>query len=422
MKQKTYNYDELADALISIGAVQDMATDTDGWKRLALMFAELGEDAFPIFDKISASASNYNSKQTYSIFRWALNHYNGKVTIASFLFLCRQAGIHIEDYAMYEGNCEEKPSVEKQIKTADHDTKLPADTSLFCIPTEWIQTRIPESYNASPLARFFADKFGWQSVNATFSLYFVGLTDKTINIDCQHSLPIGSCIFPQVDENGFCRTAQIMSFDDESGNWGHRTKYDNGNKSALTWMHSIMMPELLERTNGLWGREDYPTRKPYNCIYGAHLLNEKKHPTLSGKTVGIVESMSTALCMTCAKPDYIWLATGGASNILLLKDAIERDAPSLKKRKIIVFPDEGKYNQWKKFISNMELANIYVSDFMENRNFPGGDLRDIIMSYKELLSDLPNTETAKIPTILDRFILKYPELENFAEKLKLEVI
>lgn len=422
MRRTSYKYDELAEALISIGAIQEMATDTDGWKRLALMFAELGEDAFPIFDKISASASNYNSKQTYSIFKWALNHYNGKVTIASFLYLCKEAGIHIEDYATNESDYDGNQPVKKHIKTADFDKRLPTDSSLYSIPVEWILTKIPKLYTESPLARFFADKFGWESVNATFSLYFVGLTDTTINIDCQYSLPIGSCIFPQVDENGFCRTAQIMSFDDESGNWGHRTKLDGGNKSALTWAHTIIMPKLLARTNGLWGREDYPTRKPYNCIYGAHLLNEKKYPTLSGKTVGIVESMSTALCMTCAKHDYIWLATGGASNILLLKDAIERDAPSLKKRKIIVFPDEGKYNQWKKFISNMELANIYVSDFMENRNFPGGDLRDIIMSSQELLRDMPNVEPPKIPTILDRLILKYPEFENFAEKLKLQLI
>lgn len=422
MRMTSYKYDELADALISIGSVQDMATDTDGWKRLALMFADLGKDAFSIFDKISASASNYNRKQTYSIFKWALNHYNGKVTIASFLYLCKEAGIHIEDYATNDGDYDGNQPVKKHIKTADFDKKLPTDSSLYSIPVEWIQTRIPESYTASPLARYFADKFGWESVNAAFSLYFVGLTDRTINIDCHYSLPIGSCIFPQVDENGICRTAQIMSFDDERGHWGHRTKYDDGKKSALTWMHSIMMSELLERTNGLWGREDYPTRKPYNCIYGAHLLNEKKYPTLSGKTVGIVESMSTALCMTCAKPDYLWLATGGASNILLLKDAIERDCPSLKKKKIIVFPDEGKYTQWKKCITNMELKNTYVSNFMENRNFPGGDLKDIIMCSEKQLMEMPNVETPKIPTILDRFILKYPELENFAQKLKLEVI
>ena len=83
---KTYDYSALADALIGTGAVSDLATDDNGWKRLALMLADLGEEARPIFDKISASASNYDARQTSGIFTWALSHYDpSKSTVGSFI-------------------------------------------------------------------------------------------------------------------------------------------------------------------------------------------------------------------------------------------------------------------------------------------------------------------------------------------------
>ena len=67
-KTKTYDYFALADALISTGAVTDLATDDNGWKRLALMLADLGESARPIFNKISASARwTMTVKNTYSL-------------------------------------------------------------------------------------------------------------------------------------------------------------------------------------------------------------------------------------------------------------------------------------------------------------------------------------------------------------------
>ena len=175
-------------------------------------------------------------------------------------------------------------------------------------------------------------------------MYYVGLTRKPICLHEGCSLPAGSCIFPQIDERGCVRTAQMIAFDDEGGRFGHRSKRGSG-ESLLTWMHTVMMAELMKMTANQWGWDDNRRRKPYNCITGAHLLNEKAYPALVGKTVGIVESVSTALCMTCAMPDIVWLATAGASGIRLVADAIKRDAPSLASRNIIVYPDEGKTDQ-----------------------------------------------------------------------------
>lgn len=433
MVTKTFRYSELADALISTGAVSDMATDSEGWKHLALMLADLGEDARPIFDKISASASNYDAKQTNSIFSWALNRYDPtKVTIGSFLYLCQDAGIDIGEYITTD-NYALRPS-SRDLRTGFKGKKvykkqpykpmpLPKDTTLYSMPTQWITAALPDSYEGSPLARYLARKFGWEKVNAAFKLYFVGLTRKAIHLEGSHYLPVGSCIFPQIDEKGVCRTAQIMGFDDERGNFGHRTKFIASKQSALTWMHFIMMRTLLESTKGKWGWDDNRTRKPYNCISGAHLLNEKIYPELSEKTVAIVESMSTALCMTCAMPEYIWLATAGSSGIRLLADAVLRDSPTLSKRNIIVFPDEGKTDQWEKAVYDLGLSNVNVNHFMDSQNIHGGDVKDVVMSAPGTFDDIPEEPHREIATpdvILRHMEEEHPVIGELVDKFGLE--
>ncbi len=435
MQTKTFRYNELAEALIATGALSDMATDYDGWKRLALMLADLGEDARSIFDKISATASNYDAKQTNSIFSWALNNYDPtKITIGSFLHLCSESGIDISEYVTIDSN--ELRPVSRGLATGTkgrwHYKKepykpkpLPSESTMYSMPASWITASMPESYESSPLARYLAHKFGWEKVNAAFRLYYVGVTRKPVHLEGMHFLPVGSCIFPQVDEKGIIRTAQIMAYDDEKGYFGHRTKYAGSRQSALTWMHTLMMMKLLKSTNGKWGWDDNRKRKPYNCITGAHLLNGKVYPTLADKTVGIVESMSTALCMTCAMPDIVWLATAGSAGIRLLADGIFRDCPSLKSRRIIIYPDEGKTDQWRKAIAELRLEHVSVSDFMDRQPIHGGDIKDIVMSAPCKMEDLPEPprkiiETPKI--MLDNFKESNPLISTLVDLFELTPI
>lgn len=430
MMTKTYRYSDLADALIASGEVSAMATDYQGWKTLALMFADLGEDARDIFDRISSTASNYDSKQTYSIFSWALNNYDPtKITIGSFLHLCTEAGIDISEYVTKDSAALRPSSrtgekVKKGYKKPYEPKPLPKDSTLYSLPPAWIKSPIPQSYEESPLARYLARKFGWEKVNAAFRLYYVGLTRKPIPLQGMRSLPVGSCIFPQIDERGNIRTAQIMAFDDEKGRFGHRSKGIGGKDSYLTWMHTVMMLPLLKNTNNQWGWDDNRRRKPYNCITGAHLLNDKAYPTLSGKTIGIVESVSTAICMTCAMPDIVWLATAGSSGIRLLADAIKRDAPSLVKRNIIVYPDEGKTDQWRKAVSELGLDHVSVSDYMDRQEIHGGDIKDIVMAASGTMEDLPAQEPDVIETPktrLEEMMKKSENLKLLIETLNLEL-
>ncbi len=433
MATKTYRYNELADALIASGAVSDMATDDNGWKHLALMLADLGEEARPIFDKISASANNYDAKQTNSIFSWALNRYDPtKATIGSFIHLCKETGIDVSEYVTADSNALRPSSRDlakgfkgkwNRRKPTYKPMPLPKDSQNYSIPTSWITSTMPDNYEGSPLARYLARKFGWDKVNAAFRMYFVGLTRKPILLDRMPTLPIGSCIFPQIDERGICRTAQMMAFDDERGHFGHRTKDIVTKQSALTWIHSLMMMKLLNSTAGQWGWDDNRKRKPYNCISGGHLLNKTRYPELAGKTVAIVESMSTALCMTCAMPEYVWLATAGSSGIRLLADAILRDAPTLSERNIIVFPDEGKTDQWEKAVYDLGLFNVNVNHFMDSQDIHGGDIKDVVMAASGTFDDIPPEPKREIATpevVLKHMTEEHPAIGELVEKFELQ--
>ena len=183
-----------------------------------------------------------------------------------------------------------------------------------------------------------------------------------------------------------------------------------------------MTQQLSNLTKGQWGWNDNRVRKPYNCISGAHLLNEKRYPELADKTVAIVESMSTALCMTCAMPEYVWLATAGSSGIRLLADAVLRDAPTLSKRNIIVFPDEGKTDQWEKAVFELGLSNVSVNHFMDSQDIHGGDIKDIVMSADGTFDDVPPEPTKEIETpevVLKKLEEQHPALEELVNKLEL---
>jgi len=90
------------------------------------------------------------------------------------------------------------------------------------------------------------------------------------------------------------------------------------------------------------------------CLFGEHLL--KQYPF---KNVAIVESEKTALICSSFWNEYIWLATGGKSQ---LNDRLQ----VLKGRKVVAFPDVDGYQEWKEKLSKINGLEISVSDILEN--------------------------------------------------------
>lgn len=111
-----------------------------------------------------------------------------------------------------------------------------------------------------------------------------------------------------------------MKYDAETG---HRIK-DESQPNRITWVHSLM------KQSGQLPADWQLTQ----CLFGEHLMAQ--HP---GKTVALVESEKTAVICAGIMPRFLWLATGG-------KSQINERLLVLKGRKIVTYPDIDDYATW----------------------------------------------------------------------------
>ena len=182
----------------------------------------------------------------------------------------------------------------------------------------------------STFVTFLRTIFPEETVTSLIARYNLGVTRSR------------DVIYFQVDVKGNIRTGKIMKYNPATGK---RVK-DPGTPFKINWVHSVMkyagqLPEDWELTQ---------------CLFGEHLLSaidEKQ------KTVALVESEKTAIIASGIMPKYIWLATGGKSQLKPEKLSV------LKDRKVIAFPDVDGYQEWKEKLSKIEGLTITVSDVLE---------------------------------------------------------
>ena len=152
----------------------------------------------------------------------------------------------------------------------------------------------------------------------------------------------GGVIFWQYDENDVMRDGKIMFYRPDC----HRD-HDR---------HPTWVTHLLRRNGYL--PEDW---KSEHCLFGLHLCHtdladstdidscsdKKSVQSVSSvveKTICVVESEKTAVIMSAVKPDFIWLATGGKTELNVAK------LKPLAGHKVILFPDTDEtgqtYSDW----------------------------------------------------------------------------
>lgn len=152
-----------------------------------------------------------------------------------------------------------------------------------------------------------------------------------------------SVIFWQLDGKRI-RTGKIMQYNPTTGK---RVKNASG---AIDWVHA-----KLKRDKVL--PDDFNL---VQCLFGEHLL--KRYPD---KVVALVESEKSALIGAGMFPEYLWLATGGRSQLSTDKLRV------LRGRTIIMFPDtdiDGKtYALWSEKAKELEAmgCTVTVSDLLE---------------------------------------------------------
>lgn len=151
-------------------------------------------------------------------------------------------------------------------------------------------------------------------------------------------------IFFQIDVQGRCRTGKIMLYNPEDG---HRVK-DPDVPSRITWVHSVM------KQAGMLPKEWELTQ----CLFGEHLL-----PVYPDKPVGLVESEKTAVIAAGLMPKYLWLATGGKSQLNPDRLAV------LAGRKVIAFPDVDAFDDWTRKLADSSL-DVTISPLLQQEATP----------------------------------------------------
>ena len=243
------------------------------------------------------------------------------------------------------------------------------------IPKQYIIQSLGYNSNFVAFLCSIFDRYTLESptIERVMSDYYLGCTKNS------------SIIYWKIDERNRIRTGKIMRYDPETG---RRVKNANG---AIDWVHT-----KLKRDKVL--PDDFNL---VQCLFGEHLL--KRYPD---KVVALVESEKSALIAAGVYPEYLWLATGGRSQISIDKLRV------LRGRTVIMFPDtdtEGKtYALWKEKAGELEAmgCTVTVSDLLEQTasdedKVNGFDIADyLIRQLKASIpesNNIPATESTQAP-------------------------
>lgn len=170
----------------------------------------------------------------------------------------------------------------------------------------------------------------------------------------------GSCIFWQVDTLGLIRTGKVIRY----GPDGHRDK--------------TIPPYFIHTRLGI--------ENISQCLFGLHILKAINAP------IGLVESEKTACVMSGKLPQYVWMATGGKSNL--------SKVDVLKGRKVVAFPDTDAFNEWTERLSPYGFR---ISDALQKHvQDPGYDLADFVTKAQDYF------ETLRDGRVIQMHVAGYP--------------
>ena len=142
------------------------------------------------------------------------------------------------------------------------------------------------------------------------------------------------------------------------------------------------------------------------------------------KVVALVESEKSALIASGVYPEYIWLATGGKSQLSIDKLKV------LNGRTVIKFPDVDGYEYRKNKAKDVEAigCKVVVSDLLENNATNEDrankiDLADWLVRYLSdgTVTELRN-ELSEAEKILQEMIDKNPTLQVLIDTFNLELV
>ena len=274
------------------------ANNRDGWLRLAISLksAEVEPTCWDIFHTISMNSQQYKGEKdcwrTYKGIKQVK-----KMTPGTVLEYLKGQGVDISHGAEHQHFV---PDI-KPVKISS--PAQPASLAPYDEPADQVSASTTQrAYHSSPLVRYLRDVH-WGSS------YYDNIAPCWAMYRCGYEYPHD--MFRYIDQAG--RTIYIK-----------RIIYDNaGHRSKDTSQGATCFCE--------------PRYQP--CFFGEHLTNMADH---AEKPIGIVEAEKTALVMSIASPDVLWLASGGADHL----DACAARG-TLKGRAVMVYPDMDAVDMWR---------------------------------------------------------------------------
>jgi len=115
------------------------------------------------------------------------------------------------------------------------------------------------------------------------------------------------------------------------------------------------------------------------CFFGEHLLNQ-----FPDRSVAIVESEKTAILASVYFPQFVWLATGGKNGCRWSDRTVNN---VLKKRNVVLFPDLGVYDDWKRQSELFDVRSVRISDLLkkhasDSERKKGLDIADYLLRFE----------------------------------------
>ncbi len=308
----------------------NLAGTYETWTKCAFALADLGEQGRELFHRLARLDSKYNEAENNRKFDNALRT-SSRVGFATWVYLAKENGVDVSSLNTHDTTQAERWKIEPQCKTVK-----PTDY----IPFELIERSTGTKNN---LCEYLFRLFNAEAINAAVKAYNIGSTRA------------GETLFPQIDNNGRCRTAKVIQYAPTSG---HRVK-----SSGADWLHSRYMRQQGKKS------EDFTLKQ---CLFGEHLLKQRPDDS-----VCLVEAEKTAFICSLLFPQSVWVATGGQ-----MMFTAERLQP-LAGRKVTVFPDADAADEWQRKAEGIPFAKGWVFSDWHKDEAEGSkrDIADLLLEY-----------------------------------------
>jgi hypothetical protein len=323
----------------------------DEWTKTAMALADVGEAARPLFHRLAAMDERYKQAENERKFTECLRTARS-VHFPSLVYLAKTRGVDVDglrkETAARCGGTETPNYLPNPLPPRQYAGRLQSQRHEPRKP-DFIDGRVIGILERrdNALAQYLRTMYPAEEVARVMRLYRVGGIDK--------GALTGAAVFPQLDEQGRCRTAKVIRYKAD----GHRDKEG----APPNWLHAMMQRHGLIK----------PPFELVQCLFGQHLLCERPNDI-----VGVVEAEKSAIVCALECPALVWVATGGKGNF-----TPERLQP-LQGRNVKVFADADAREQWAEVAARIDFASVESVEWCEWADAGDkDDVADLLLATRE---------------------------------------